>query len=166
MSSCSAGFRVRFNLSFWSGSSMMVGFQDICFIASRDNVFAWKSGWEESWYRLIFNGHCHHSNFPVTRYQWPIRCREHTQKQKQNPRMCLRPFTTESRWVRRVPTPKTKTRSWASRSSQEILVYEGAEKSREDLERFDLSRNFLATESDWRETMGDREPWFTTRSTR
>ena len=33
----------------------------------------------------------------LTHYWWPIQCREHTQKQKQNPCMCLQPFTTESR---------------------------------------------------------------------
>ena len=65
ISSWSAGFRVRFNLSSWSGSSTMVGFWEICFIASRANVFAWESGWEESWYHFIFNGQCRHSNFLV-----------------------------------------------------------------------------------------------------
>ena len=102
----------------------------------------------------------------LTCHRTPIRCREHTQKPKQNPRMCLRPFATESRWVWRVLTPKTKTRSWASRRSGGILVSERVEKSWGDLGRFDLSRKLLATGSDQRETMGDGEPRFVTSLTR
>ena len=90
--------------------------------------------WQASFFFLAFT---------LTRYRTPIRCREHTQKQKQT-LVCAcdlsRPKADECVGFRRLKlrqgVERTVAVGW-------ILVSEGVEKSWGDFRRFDLSRGCL-----------------------